>query len=195
MQSCWSGIKVWRWEWLVYRIKGRGQRWAECIHSAAVCGHCIVCRDGEEFAEVRIAWWFFPLGSGVCVHYSNASEDQSASCVLTSISQSTYRASSFLLQMTSEQPYTLTANISLLLLLFVHQHVFPSIVLHVLKPETRGHLCLSIMCPFLPSRHAGAALNLPSLNDWSGWEVTVYMGEEDNAGFSCDGACFFTLYE
>lgn len=112
-------------------------------------------------------------------------------CVLTSISQSTYRASSFLVEMTSKHPHTLTASISLYQLLFGHQHVFPSIVLHVLnrRPEA---ISASLSCAgFLPSRCIGAALNLPSVNDWSGSKVKVYEG----IGQCCDGACFFTLYE
>lgn len=133
-------------------------------------------RGWGEFAEVRMARRFFPASQGMCVHFSDASKDQSECCALTSISQSTYRASSFLvrndLQATiyiNSQHFTIQASLC------------PSTCFSInsspcVKTETRGHLCLSIMCRFLPSRCIGAALNLPSLNDWSGWEVTVYGG-------------------
>lgn len=54
--------------------------------------------------------------------------------------------------MTSKHPYTLSASISLYHLLFVHRHVFPLNISPCVEPETRGHLCLSMMGWILPSR-------------------------------------------
>lgn len=112
------------------------------IYSATVrvcvcmCGHWIVCGDEESLPRSEWHGGSF-LWAWACVHYSDASKDLSGCRVLTSVCQSTYQASSFLVEMTSKHPYTLTASISLYHLPFVHQHVFLSIVLHVLnrRPE------------------------------------------------------------
>lgn len=178
VQSFWSGVEVGSSERLCLLVERRRERPSKCIHSATLWVWTLLCLPGwGEFAEVRDGTPALFLWAWACVFVTPTPQKTKVGVVYElQFLQSTYQASSFLVGMTSKNPYTLTANISLYQTSLCPSTCFSINISPCVKPETRGHLCLSIMCRFLPSGCIGAALNLPSLNDWSGWEVRVYGG-------------------
>lgn len=181
VQTFCSGVEVGSSERLCLLVKRRRERPSKCIHSAAL--HVCESVDFAPSAGMRRVCWGQKWHAGsflwawACAFITPTPQKTKVGvvCELQYL-QSTYQASSFLVEMTSKNPYTLTANISLYQTSLCPSTCFSINISPCVKPETRGHLCLSIMCRFLPSGCIGSALNLPSLNDWSGWEVRVYGG-------------------
>lgn len=121
---CWSGVEVRGRKW---RVEGGGwggggdkvHPFSCCVFMCAcvcVCVQCIVCRDDESLPRSEWHGASFPVGSGVCVRslQRRLKRQKCCCCVLTPISQSTYRASGFLARDDLRAPtHTLTACISL----------------------------------------------------------------------------------
>ena len=101
------------------------------------CGLCVVCRDEESLPRSERHVGSFPW-AWACVFITPTPLRTKVGvvCSLQFLNPLTELLASWF-EMTSKHPYTLTARISLYQRLFVHQHVFPSIVLDVLnrRPE------------------------------------------------------------
>lgn len=158
MQWSWSGVEVCRCKWLrviVKRQGGDGQ--VPSVQLLCACVWTVRRLQGwREFAKVRMAEQFFPVVSGMCLFITPTPWRAEVVLCAKFNSQSTSRGSSFLVEMTSKHPHTLTASISLYQRLFVHQHVFPSTVLHVLNqrpeamsasPSSAGFYHLAALAP------------------------------------------------
>lgn len=151
-----------------------------------VCGHCTVCRD--ERGLPRSEWH----GGDFQWACFNATPQ-------TSIPPSTYRASSFVVKNYFESPlYINRQHFTTAAALCLSTCLFSPLILYLYAlnwPEAISAFLSHVVFFFTITLHQCRTKSL--LSKWLEWMRgwSRYTGEEDNAGFSCARASFFTLYE
>lgn len=151
-----------------------------------VCGHCTVCRDERSLPRSE---WHGGDFQWACF---NATPQ-------TSIPPSTYRASSFVVKNYFESPlYINRQHFTTAAALCLSTCLFPPLILYLYAlnwPEAISAFLSHVVFFFTITLHQCRTKSL--LSKWLEWMRgwSRYTGEEDNAGFSCARASFFTLYE